>query len=90
MHACQVWGIGFLREVSEFKSQLQRRNLCSLRRFLGVKSTAINWPVLRVCGQEPLQCFWFRASVKFFNLYLSLCPMLTPCATQQAGHRTEV
>eukprot|EP00983_Pelagomonas_calceolata_P020705 651009-Pelagomonas_calceolata.AAC.1 len=45
--------------------------LCSLRRFLGVKSTATNWPVSRECGQEPfkakLQFYWCRATVKFFN-----------------------
>ena len=70
MYACQVWGTEYLREGSEFKSQLQKRQLCSLRRFLGVKSSATNWPVLRECGQEPLQFYWFRATVKFFNSML--------------------
>eukprot|EP00983_Pelagomonas_calceolata_P012263 391891-Pelagomonas_calceolata.AAC.1 len=36
-------------------------------RFLGVMSTAKNWPVLRECGQELLQFYWFRATVKIFN-----------------------
>eukprot|EP00983_Pelagomonas_calceolata_P024368 766422-Pelagomonas_calceolata.AAC.1 len=27
-----------------------------------VKSTATNWPVLRECGQDPLQFYWFRAT----------------------------
>eukprot|EP00983_Pelagomonas_calceolata_P004042 131352-Pelagomonas_calceolata.AAC.1 len=44
MYACQVWGTEYLRGGSEFKSQLQKRQVCSLRRFLGVKSTATNWP----------------------------------------------
>eukprot|EP00983_Pelagomonas_calceolata_P081197 1155471-Pelagomonas_calceolata.AAC.1 len=35
---CQ-WGTEYLRKGNEFKSQLQKRQLCSLRRFLGVKST---------------------------------------------------
>eukprot|EP00983_Pelagomonas_calceolata_P062488 1147327-Pelagomonas_calceolata.AAC.1 len=53
---------------------MQKRHLCSeqesLRRFLGVKSTATNWPALRECGQEFSQfhCFW--ASVKFLNIML--------------------
>eukprot|EP00983_Pelagomonas_calceolata_P018009 564564-Pelagomonas_calceolata.AAC.1 len=47
MYACQVWGAECLREGSEFKSQLQKMHLCS-RHFLGVKSTATNWPVPRV------------------------------------------
>lgn len=70
MYACQVWGTEYLREGSEFDSQLQKRHLCSLRRILGVKNSATNWPVLRECGQEPLQFFWFRAAIKFFNSML--------------------
>eukprot|EP00983_Pelagomonas_calceolata_P053606 1143356-Pelagomonas_calceolata.AAC.6 len=67
MYACQVWGADYLQDSSEFKIQLQNRQLGSLRRFLDVKSTATNWPVLRECGQEPLQTYWFRAALKFFN-----------------------
>eukprot|EP00983_Pelagomonas_calceolata_P028406 889780-Pelagomonas_calceolata.AAC.1 len=70
MCACQVWGTGYLREGSEFESNSRKRHLCSLRRFLGVKSTSSNWPVLRKCGQEPLQFYCFRASVKFFSSML--------------------
>jgi len=70
MYACQVWGTEYLKEGSEFDSQLQKRHLCSLRRILGVKNSTTNWPVLRECGQEPLQFFWFRASIKFFNSML--------------------
>eukprot|EP00983_Pelagomonas_calceolata_P034732 1088071-Pelagomonas_calceolata.AAC.1 len=77
MYPCQVWGTEYLREVSEPRSQLQERYLCSehkclftprkclkesLRRFLGERSTATNWPVLRECGQEPLPFYWFRAT----------------------------
>ena len=43
----------YLREGSEFGSQLQKRHLCSLRRILGVKNSTTNWAVLRECGQEP-------------------------------------
>eukprot|EP00983_Pelagomonas_calceolata_P063235 1147639-Pelagomonas_calceolata.AAC.3 len=31
----------------------------------------MNWPVLRECGQEPLQFYWFRATVKLFNEMLA-------------------
>eukprot|EP00983_Pelagomonas_calceolata_P003989 129843-Pelagomonas_calceolata.AAC.1 len=31
LYACRVWGTEYLREGSEFKSQLQNRHLCSLR-----------------------------------------------------------
>ena len=65
MYASQVWGTVYLSEGSAFGSQLQKRHLCSLRRILGVKNSTTNWAVLRECGQEPLQIFWFRASIRF-------------------------
>ena len=69
MYASQVWGTVYLSEGSEF-GQLQNRHLCSLRRILGVKNSPTNWAVLRGCGQEPLQFFWFRASIRLFNSML--------------------
>ena len=65
MYASQVWGTVYLSEGSTFGSQLQKRRLSSLRRILGVKNSTTNWAVLRECGQEPLQFFWFRASIRF-------------------------
>ena len=70
MYASQVWGTEYLSEGSEFDSQVQKRHLCSLRRILGVKNSTTNWSVLRECGHEPLQFFWFRASIRFFNSML--------------------
>ena len=35
-----------------------------------MKNSTKIWAVLRECGQEPLQIFWFRASIKFFNSML--------------------
>ena len=66
MYASQVWGTVYLSEGSEFGSRLQKRHLSSLRRILGVKNSTTNWAVLRECGQEPLQFFWFRASIRLF------------------------
>ena len=66
MNASQVWGTVYLSEGSKFGSQLPKRHLCSLRRILGVKNSTTNWAVLRECGQEPLQFFWFRASIRLF------------------------
>ena len=56
--------------MSLVASQLQNRHLCSLRRILGVENSTTNWAVLRECGQEPLQFFWFRASIRFVNSML--------------------
>jgi hypothetical protein len=70
MYACQIWGSKYLCEGSEFDSQLQKKQMCSMRRVLGVKGTSTNWAVLRECGQEPLQFYWFRAAVRFYNSML--------------------
>jgi len=70
MYASQVWGTVYLSEGSEIGSQLQKRHLCSLRHILGVKNSTTNWAVLKECGQEPLQFFWFRASIRLFNSML--------------------
>ena len=37
------------------------------KRVLRIKSTSANWCVLRECAQEPLQFYWFRSAVKFWN-----------------------
>ena len=46
---------------------LQTGHLCFLKRVLGVERTSCNWSVLRECGQEPLQFYWYRAPVLFYN-----------------------
>jgi len=72
MYACQIWGIQFIEQGSEFVSPLQTAHLCfhKLEGVLGVKRSLPNWAVLRECGQEPLQFYWFRAAAKFFNSLL--------------------
>ena len=36
---------------------------------LSVSATP-SWSVLRECGQEPLQFYWFRVAVRFYNALL--------------------
>eukprot|EP00983_Pelagomonas_calceolata_P016505 520391-Pelagomonas_calceolata.AAC.1 len=50
---------------------LQTVHLWLLKRILGVKRTTPNWSALRECGHEPLQFYWFRAAVRFYNALLS-------------------
>ncbi len=49
---------------------LQTVHVCMLKGILGMKRTTPNWSVLRECGQEPLQFYWFRAAVRFYNALL--------------------
>jgi len=49
---------------------LQTVCMCLLKGILGVKHTTPSWSVLCGCGQEPLQFYWFRAAVRFYNALL--------------------
>jgi len=49
---------------------LQTVHMCLLKGILGVKRTTPNWSVSCECGQEPLQFYWFRAAVRFYNALL--------------------
>jgi len=68
MYGSQIWGTAFFHKGAEFKCPLQTLHLNFLKGTLGVKRTTTNWAVLRECGHEPLQIYWFRAAVKFFSL----------------------
>ena len=55
-----------------FSSSLSMLNLHFLKGTLGVKQSTSNWwAVLRECGHEPLQFYWFWSAVKLFNSMLN-------------------
>ena len=64
MYGEQVWGTEYLKHGKELASDLQVRHMSSLKSTLGAKRTTTNWAVLRECGHEPLQFYWFRSAVK--------------------------
>ena len=68
MYGSQVWGTGFLQAGREFSSPLSTLHLHFLK---GTKQPTTNWVVLRECGHEPLQFYWFRSAVKLFNSMLN-------------------
>jgi len=59
MYANQIWGTRFMKQGAEMDCPLQTVHMCLLRGILGVKRTTPGWSVLRECGQEPLQFYWF-------------------------------
>eukprot|EP00983_Pelagomonas_calceolata_P072258 1151637-Pelagomonas_calceolata.AAC.1 len=64
-------------EGQEFSSGLQVRHMSFLKGILGVKRAITNWAVLRECGHEPLQFFWFKSAIKMYNCLLNFnCEML--------------
>ena len=71
MYGSQVWGTGFLQAGREFSSPLSTLHLHFLKGTLGVKQSTTNWAVLRECGHEPLQFYWFPSTVKLFNSMLN-------------------
>ena len=72
MYGGQVWGTEYLRHGKEFVSDLLVCHMSFLKSTLGVKHTTTNWAILRECGHEPLQYYWFRSAVKLYNSMLRL------------------
>ncbi len=70
MYATQKRGTRYKKQGAEMTCPLQTVNMCLLKGILGVKRTTPNWSVLCECGQEPLQFYWFRAAVRFYNALL--------------------
>ena len=67
MYASQIWCTQFLKHDNVFSNPLQVAHMAFLKRILGIKYISANWCVLRECAQEPLQFYWFRSAVKFWN-----------------------
>jgi len=59
-----------MTQGAEMDYPIQTVHMCLLGVILGVKRATPNWSVLRECCQEPLQFYWFRAAVRFFNALL--------------------
>ena len=74
MYASQIWSTQFLKHDNGFSNPLQVALTAFnfLKRILEIKSTSANWCVLRKCAQEPLQFYWFRSAVKFWNKMVDL------------------
>jgi len=60
-----------MREGDMLRPTLQTLHLNFLKGTLGVKRSAPNWAVSRECAHEPLQFYWFRAAIRFYNGLLS-------------------
>ncbi len=71
MYGCQALSSGFLREDDVFRPTLQTLHLNFFKGTLGVNRFAPNWTVLYECAHEPLQSYWFRAAIRFYNGLLS-------------------
>ena len=59
-----------MKHDAVFESVGQSCHLNFLKGILGVKRTTCNWAVLRECGHEALQFYWFRAAIKLYNSML--------------------
>ena len=71
MYGSQEWGTGFCRQAGSSLARLlliTLHLLHFLKGTLGAKWSTTNWAVLRECGHEPLQFYWFRSAVKLFNV----------------------
>jgi hypothetical protein len=59
----QLWGIRFMHAGREFSSLLSTLHLHFLKGMLGVKQSTTEWAILRECGYELLQFYWFQSAV---------------------------
>ncbi len=71
MYGCQLWSSGFLHEGDAFRPALKTQHLNFLKGARGLKRSAPNWAALCECAHEPVQFFWFRAAIRFYNGLLS-------------------
>ena len=67
MYASQIWATPYLRQGKEMDNSIQKWLLAVLKRTLGVRNSTPSWCVMRECGLEPLQFYWFRAAMRFYN-----------------------
>ncbi len=62
-----MWGTGYLEQAKAKALPVHMRHLGFLKRLLGVKRSTCTDAVLRETGQLPLEFYWFRAVIKFWN-----------------------
>ena len=74
MYGSQIWSTPYLKRPDKAKSlTVHVRHLGFLKRVLGVKRSTSSEAVLRETGQLPLEFYWFRAVMKFWNAAQKLC-----------------
>ena len=67
MYACQVWGTGMIDPNRDLDSSVELKHIAFLRRMLKLRNSCCKRAVLRDCGQKPMQYYWLRALLKFWN-----------------------
>ena len=71
LYGCQVWSTPFLPPAKAEHTVLSRSHALFFKRVLGLPCTASNCCVLRECGQLPLQFYWARCVLRFWNACLT-------------------
>ena len=64
MYGCQVWGTRFAHMSQVFSSAVSLRQLCALRRLLGVSRSCYRWSVLAELDAKPYHFYWLRALLR--------------------------
>jgi hypothetical protein len=74
MYGSQIWSTPYLNRADKAKLlTVHVRHVGFLKQVLGVKRSTSSEVVLRETGQLPLEFYWFRAVVKFWNAAQKLC-----------------
>ena len=88
-YASEVWGVSFLDPLAAVSSPLQPVFSSFLRRCMHLPDSTAHWVTLLEAGQLPLQYFWMRRTVTFYNSVSCLSfssPILTACMAAQRTH----
>jgi hypothetical protein len=67
MYASQVWGTAFLSTARMYKNSLQLKHLGFLKSLIGLKRSVSNDCLMSELCQKPLQYYWLRSAVRFWN-----------------------
>ena len=88
-YASEVWGVSFLDPLAAVSTPLQPVFSSFLRRCMRLPDSTAHWVTLLEAGQLPLQYFWMRRTVTFYNSVSCLSfssPILTACMAAQRAH----
>ena len=84
MYGCQVWSTPYLQKGKADLTLLSRSHALFFKRVLGLPFSTSTKCVLRECGQLPLQFYWVRCVLRFWNLCLA-----NPNPLVQQGFRAD-
>lgn len=67
LYGAPVWSTPLLDKQLEFPSHIQRTHVTHLRHLIGARSATPAWNVIHELGRKPLQYYWLKQTITFWN-----------------------